>query len=159
METETTTASTTLDHLYKEYVRLSDRRDAILQSSWDDFKLLGAIGAFIVWPPLAQSDLFQSSEMRSSARTNWTRLRRWSSWSMWIRFRPNWANRRPTARSFLSCGRESIELHQSPVLPRQERRWPLCSEDWDSERIRTTVTYTGIWRSVFARLMKSGEGR
>lgn len=51
-----------LDLLYREYVRLSNRLDAIIEGSWNDFKLLGAIGALIAWPPIAQSDLFIKSE-------------------------------------------------------------------------------------------------
>jgi hypothetical protein len=57
-----THASGELDFLYQEYVRLSHRLDTIIDSSWDDFKLLGASSALIAWPPLAQSDLFSRSD-------------------------------------------------------------------------------------------------
>jgi hypothetical protein len=52
-----------LDILYKEYVRLNARLDTIIDGSWADFKLLGAIGALIAWPPLAQSNLFSTSDL------------------------------------------------------------------------------------------------
>jgi hypothetical protein len=44
-----------IEHLYKEYVRLSDRADEYIKSSFDDFKLLGALGGLIVaWKPIAE---------------------------------------------------------------------------------------------------------
>ena len=42
-----------LEYLYKEYVRLSDLCDSYAKSSFDDFKLLGAIGALLAWKPIA----------------------------------------------------------------------------------------------------------
>jgi len=50
-----------LEYLYREYVRLGDAIDSLARSSFDDFKLLGAIGALLAWPPLATSDLFDES--------------------------------------------------------------------------------------------------
>lgn len=43
-----------LEYLYKEYVRLSNLCDAYAKSSFDDFKLLGAIGALLAWKPVAE---------------------------------------------------------------------------------------------------------
>lgn len=48
------------DYLYKEYVRLGDIVDSYGRSSFEDIKLLGAIGVLLAWPPLAKSDLFES---------------------------------------------------------------------------------------------------
>jgi hypothetical protein len=42
-----------LDYLYREYVRLGEYSDSYIRSSFEDFKLLGAIGALLVWPPIA----------------------------------------------------------------------------------------------------------
>lgn len=39
-----------IDYLYEEYVRLSNRVDSVLDSSWDDFKMLGALSAVGAWP-------------------------------------------------------------------------------------------------------------
>jgi hypothetical protein len=46
--------------IYKEYVRLSERYESLLDSSFNDFKLLGAVGALIAWPPLASLDVFNA---------------------------------------------------------------------------------------------------
>ena len=43
-----------LEYLYKEYVRLSDLCDSYAKSSFDDFKLLSAIGVLLVWKPIAE---------------------------------------------------------------------------------------------------------
>lgn len=65
MTDETGAASTSedwqarrLDYLYRDYVRLGDAIDSHLRSSFDDIKLLGAIGVLLAWPPIAKSDLF-----------------------------------------------------------------------------------------------------
>lgn len=58
MDTPAPPLSQDLEYLYKEYVRLSNRLDTIVDSSWGDFKLLGAVGALFAWPPIAKSDLF-----------------------------------------------------------------------------------------------------
>ena len=60
---EPTNIGNDLEILYKEYVRLNARLDTIIDGSWEDFKLLGAIGVLIAWPPLAQSDLFSKSDL------------------------------------------------------------------------------------------------
>lgn len=41
------------DTLYAEYTRLQGRVDHYLQSSFEDFKLIGAIAIFLTWAPLA----------------------------------------------------------------------------------------------------------
>lgn len=41
------------DYLYKEYVRLATSLEGFVRSSFEDFKLLGAIGVIAAWPPLA----------------------------------------------------------------------------------------------------------
>lgn len=42
------------DYCYREYVRLSAQADALIQSTFDDFKLFGVVGATIVlWKPIA----------------------------------------------------------------------------------------------------------
>ncbi|MBD1821224.1 hypothetical protein H6F51_01645 [Cyanobacteria bacterium FACHB-DQ100] len=43
-----------LEYLYKEYVRLGDLCDSYAKSSFDDFKLLSAIGVLLVWKPIAE---------------------------------------------------------------------------------------------------------
>lgn len=43
-----------LDYLYKEYVRLSQQAEEYIKSAFDDFKLMGVIGATIaLWKPIA----------------------------------------------------------------------------------------------------------
>lgn len=42
-----------LDYLYKEYVRLSQQAEEYIRSAFDDFKLMGVIGASIaLWKPI-----------------------------------------------------------------------------------------------------------
>jgi hypothetical protein len=48
------------EQVYKEYVRLNERFDSLVDSSFNDFKLLGAVGALIAWPPLASLDVFNT---------------------------------------------------------------------------------------------------
>jgi hypothetical protein len=44
-----------LEYLYKEYVRLSDKAEDLIKSTYDDFKLFGAVGAIIViWKPISE---------------------------------------------------------------------------------------------------------
>jgi len=63
MDGSTADTSDSLEYFYKEYVHLSDRCDAVLRSSWDDFKLLGAIGVVTaVWPAFAESGLFRERD-------------------------------------------------------------------------------------------------
>jgi len=54
--------TSSLDCIYKEYVRLNDQCDKYVQSSFEDFKLLGAIGALIVWPPIANLSFTRAEE-------------------------------------------------------------------------------------------------
>lgn len=45
-----------LDYFYREYSRLSDKAEEHIKSSFDDFKLLGAIGAIVVlWKPIVDT--------------------------------------------------------------------------------------------------------
>jgi len=44
----------TLEYLYKEYVRLGDLCDSYTKSSFDDFKLLGAISVLLAWKPITE---------------------------------------------------------------------------------------------------------
>ena len=48
--------------LYREYVRLNARLDGIVDGVWNDFRLLGAVGALVAWAPIAQSGLFSQSD-------------------------------------------------------------------------------------------------
>ena len=51
--------SHSLEYLYKEYVRLSERCASYVKSSFDDFKLFGAVGAVaLAWKPIADANLF-----------------------------------------------------------------------------------------------------
>lgn len=44
-----------LEYLYKEYVRLSNTLDDLIQNSYDDFKLFGAVSVIIVaWQPISE---------------------------------------------------------------------------------------------------------
>ncbi|HEX7289517.1 MAG TPA: hypothetical protein VF250_00180 [Conexibacter sp.] len=51
--------SARLDYLYQQYTRLSTNTDAFIRGSFDDFRMLAAIGALLAWPPLADSKLFE----------------------------------------------------------------------------------------------------
>ncbi|NEQ55255.1 MAG: hypothetical protein F6K11_34895 [Leptolyngbya sp. SIO3F4] len=52
-----------LEYLYKEYVRLSNRADELIQNTYDTFKLFGAVSVLVVvWQPI--------SELISSAKSN-----------------------------------------------------------------------------------------
>ena len=62
MDTPAPPPTQDLEYLYKEYVRLSSRLDTIIDSSWGDFKLLGAIGALFAWLPIAKSNLFGGTD-------------------------------------------------------------------------------------------------
>jgi hypothetical protein len=49
------TSNQRLEYLYKEYVRLNDKADDLISSTYDDFKLLGVVGAvIIVWKPISE---------------------------------------------------------------------------------------------------------
>jgi hypothetical protein len=57
-----------IDYLYKEYVRLSEKSDELIKSTFDDFKLLGAAGASIViWKPVSDLITPINSKLDSSA--------------------------------------------------------------------------------------------
>ena len=44
-----------LEYLYKEYVRLSDKAEDFIKSTYDDFKMFGAVSAIIViWKPISE---------------------------------------------------------------------------------------------------------
>jgi hypothetical protein len=44
-----------LEYLYKEYVRLNDKAEDLIKSTYDDFKSLGVVGAvIIVWKPVSE---------------------------------------------------------------------------------------------------------
>ncbi|MBF2050714.1 MAG: hypothetical protein EDM05_60500 [Leptolyngbya sp. IPPAS B-1204] len=44
-----------LEYLYKEYVRLNDKAEDLINSTYDDFKSLGVVGAvIIVWKPIPE---------------------------------------------------------------------------------------------------------
>jgi hypothetical protein len=44
-----------LDYLYREYVRVSDRVNALVDGSFEDFRLLAALGVLLAWPPFVAS--------------------------------------------------------------------------------------------------------
>jgi hypothetical protein len=54
-----------VDYLYKEYVRTATAVDALVSSSFDDIRLLAAIGILLAWPPLATSHLFEGNSSDS----------------------------------------------------------------------------------------------
>ncbi|MEO1509200.1 MAG: hypothetical protein AAFU84_16295 [Cyanobacteria bacterium J06633_23] len=50
-----TDSSQRLEYLYKEYVRLSDKAEDFIKSTYDDFKMFGAVSAIIViWKPISE---------------------------------------------------------------------------------------------------------
>ena len=49
---ETETNTTSLEYVYKEYVRLSERCASYVQSSFDDIKLFGVGGLAFAWKPI-----------------------------------------------------------------------------------------------------------
>lgn len=50
-----TTPNQRLEYLYKEYVRLNDKAENLISSTYDDFKSLGVVGAvIIVWKPISE---------------------------------------------------------------------------------------------------------
>lgn len=59
-----------LEYLYQEYKRLSDKCEDFINSTYDDFKLLGATGAVvIVWKPISEAILPTSSTLNSGLLT------------------------------------------------------------------------------------------
>jgi len=44
--------ATSLEYVYKEYVRLSERCASYVQSSFDDIKLYGVSGLAFAWKPI-----------------------------------------------------------------------------------------------------------
>jgi len=50
-------SGTSVEYLYKEYVRLSERCVSYVQSSFDDIKLFGASGLVFAWKPVVDSPL------------------------------------------------------------------------------------------------------
>ena len=44
-----------LEYLYKEYVRLNDEFASWARSSFEDFKLLAAVGTLLAWGPIAET--------------------------------------------------------------------------------------------------------
>jgi hypothetical protein len=56
-----------LEYLYKEYVRLSDKAEDLIKGTYDDFKSLGVVGAFIIiWKPVSEVILPTSPKLSSS---------------------------------------------------------------------------------------------
>lgn len=55
MEKSLNTESLRLKHIYQEYERLHSLWDSYSKSSFDDFKLLGAVGLMLAWGPIAKS--------------------------------------------------------------------------------------------------------
>ena len=62
MDEPTLDTNRDLEYLYKEYVRINNRLDSIVDSSFDDFKLLSSIGVLVAWPPIAKSNLFNEPD-------------------------------------------------------------------------------------------------
>lgn len=52
---DNTDSKESLDYLYKEYTRLSDRCDSYAQSAFEDIKLYGAIAVLLAWKPIADA--------------------------------------------------------------------------------------------------------
>ncbi|MBW4514270.1 MAG: hypothetical protein KME11_03495 [Timaviella obliquedivisa GSE-PSE-MK23-08B] len=60
-------SSQRLKYLYKEYVRLNDKADDLIKSTFEDFKLFGVVGAVIlIWKPIAELTLPASPRLNSS---------------------------------------------------------------------------------------------
>jgi hypothetical protein len=60
-------SSQRLEYLYKEYVRLSDKAEDLIKSTYDDFKLFGAVGAVIViWKPISEFTTLVNSKLSPS---------------------------------------------------------------------------------------------
>lgn len=56
-----------LEYLYKEYVRLNEKAEDLIKSTYDDFKLLGVAGAVVViWKPISELALPASPRLNSS---------------------------------------------------------------------------------------------
>lgn len=66
IENHSTSEPDRLAYLYKEFARTAGTVHALVHSSFDDFRLLGAIGVLLAWPPLTKSDLFDSRSSRES---------------------------------------------------------------------------------------------
>ncbi|NJP10494.1 MAG: hypothetical protein HC866_14300 [Leptolyngbyaceae cyanobacterium RU_5_1] len=61
-------ANQRIDHLYREYARLSEKAEEHIKSMYDDFKLLGALGAaIVVWKPI--SDVIASTNSKVDSST------------------------------------------------------------------------------------------
>ena len=58
-KTETNAAS--LDYVYKEYVRLSERCASYVQSAFDDIKLYSACGLVLAWKPIVDTNFFDQA--------------------------------------------------------------------------------------------------
>ena len=54
-----------LEYLYKEYTRLSDRCDSYAQSSFADIQLYGAIAVLFAWKPIAEAINLRSGNVTS----------------------------------------------------------------------------------------------
>jgi len=50
-----------VEYIYKEYVRLSERCVSYVQSSFDDIKLFGASGLVFVWKPIVDTRFFDGT--------------------------------------------------------------------------------------------------
>ncbi|MGD1860179.1 MAG: hypothetical protein ACFB0E_09445 [Leptolyngbyaceae cyanobacterium] len=62
-----TDSSQRLEYLYKEYVRLSDKSEDFIKSTYDDFKMFGAVSAIIViWKPISELIAPMNSKVDSS---------------------------------------------------------------------------------------------
>ena len=56
-----------LDYLYKEYVRLSQQAEEYIKSAFEDFKLMGVLGATIaLWKPIVDFIALASPKIDSS---------------------------------------------------------------------------------------------
>ena len=60
-------SSQRLEYLYKEYVRLSDKSEDFIKSTYDDFKLFGVVSAIIViWKPISELIATTNSKLDSN---------------------------------------------------------------------------------------------
>ncbi|MBW4481203.1 MAG: hypothetical protein KME14_01535 [Tildeniella torsiva UHER 1998/13D] len=56
-----------LEILYREYVRLNDKAEDLIKSTYDDFKSLGVVGAvIIIWKPISEFILPAIPRLESS---------------------------------------------------------------------------------------------
>src|SRR6266550_4214607 len=67
MDVKNTNRPESLEYLYKEYTRLSDRCDSYAQGSFADIQLYGAFAVLFAWKPIAETINLHSGSNVTSA--------------------------------------------------------------------------------------------